>query len=106
MSAEPTRRDQDLVTRRTALGTALAAAGGAALAPADVERYNPNYVGGDITGGAQDFWQVFARPVLSLNPYATSDPNLFICSASTPPGGGVHGMCGFFAAQMARERLS
>jgi phytoene dehydrogenase-like protein len=77
----------------------------AVSAPADIERYNPNYVGGDITGGAQDFWQVFARPVASLNPYATSDPNLFICSASTPPGGGVHGMCGFFAAQMARRRL-
>jgi len=77
----------------------------AVLAPADIERYNPNNVGGDITGGAQTFWQTFARPVASLNPYATSDPDLFICSASTPPGGGVHGMCGFAAAQAARRRL-
>jgi phytoene dehydrogenase-like protein len=77
----------------------------AVLSPADMERYNPNYVGGDIAGGAQTFWQTFARPVASLNPYATSDPALFICSASTPPGGGVHGMCGFAAAQAARRRL-
>jgi phytoene dehydrogenase-like protein len=77
----------------------------AVQSPADMERYNPNYVGGDIAGGAQTFWQTFARPVASLNPYATSDPALFICSASTPPGGGVHGMCGFAAAQAARIRL-
>jgi phytoene dehydrogenase-like protein len=73
--------------------------------PADIERYNPNYVGGDIAGGAMTLWQTFARPVASLNPYATSDPALFICSASTPPGGGVHGMCGFAAAKAARRRL-
>jgi phytoene dehydrogenase-like protein len=73
--------------------------------PADIERYNPNNVGGDIGAGAHTFWQLFARPVASLNPYATSDPRLFICSASTPPGGGVHGMCGFAAAQAARVRL-
>ncbi len=77
----------------------------AILTPAEIERYNPNYVGGDIAGGAHTFWQMFARPVASLNPYATSDPGLFICSASTPPGGGVHGMCGFAAAQAARRRL-
>jgi phytoene dehydrogenase-like protein len=77
----------------------------AILTPAEIERYNPNYVGGDIAGGAHTFWQMFARPVASLNPYATSDPALFICSASTPPGGGVHGMCGFAAAQAARRRL-
>jgi phytoene dehydrogenase-like protein len=74
--------------------------------PIDIERYNPNYVGGDIGGGAHTFWQMFARPVASLNPYATSDPTLFICSASTPPGAGVHGMCGFAAAQAARVRLA
>jgi phytoene dehydrogenase-like protein len=73
--------------------------------PANIERYNPNYVGGDIAGGMQTFWQTFARPVASLNPYATSDPGLFICSASTPPGGGVHGMCGFAAARAARRRF-
>jgi phytoene dehydrogenase-like protein len=77
----------------------------AILAPADIERYNPNNVGGDITGGANTFWQMLARPVASLNPYVTSDPNLFICSASTPPGGGVHGMCGYAAAQAALRRL-
>jgi phytoene dehydrogenase-like protein len=73
--------------------------------PADIERYNPNYVGGDFAGGAHTFWQIFARPVASLNPYATSDPGLFICSASTPPGAGVHGMCGFAAARAAQRRL-
>jgi phytoene dehydrogenase-like protein len=73
--------------------------------PADIERYNPNNVGGDIGAGAHTLKQLFARPVLSLNPYATSAPDLFICSASTPPGGGVHGMCGFAAAQAARVRL-
>jgi phytoene dehydrogenase-like protein len=77
----------------------------AVLTPADIERYNPNNVGGDITGGANTMWQTFARPMASLNPYATSDPDLFICSASTPPGGGVHGMCGFAAAEMAQRRL-
>ncbi len=77
-----------------------------AHAPADLERYNPNYIGGDIVGGAQSFSQLLTRPVASLNPYATSDPAIFICSASTPPGGGVHGMCGYFAAQAARLRLS
>ena len=73
--------------------------------PADIERYNPNYVGGDIAAGAHTLWQMFARPVASLNPYATSDSALFICSASTPPGGGVHGMCGFAAAKSALSRL-
>jgi phytoene dehydrogenase-like protein len=78
----------------------------AVQSPADMERYNPNYVGGDIGGGANTFRQMFARPVASLNPYATSDPTLLICSASTPPGGGVHGMCGFAAAQLARSRFT
>jgi phytoene dehydrogenase-like protein len=73
--------------------------------PANFESDNPNYVGGDIGGGAHTFRQMFARPVASLNPYATSDPEIFICSASTPPGGGVHGMCGYFAARAARRAL-
>ena len=68
-------------------------------------RYNLNYVGGAITGGVADLWQLFARPVLRLNPYRTSHPNLFICSASTPPGGRVHGMCGYYAARSAARRL-
>jgi len=74
-------------------------------APADLERYNPNYVGGAITGGVADFSQLFTRPVARLDPYSTPHPRLFICSASTPPGGGVHGMCGYHAARSALRRL-
>ena len=69
------------------------------MTPADFEPYNPNYVGGDIIGGAQDLPQFFARPVLSRNPYTTPAEGIYLCSASTPPGGGVHGMCGYHAAQ-------
>lgn len=65
------------------------------------ERYNPNYVGGDINGGVQDLRQLFARPAAREIPYATGAPGLYLCSSSTPPGGGVHGMCGFNAAQAA-----
>jgi phytoene dehydrogenase-like protein len=69
------------------------------------ERRNPNYVGGAITGGVADWRQLFSRPVLRWNPYTTPNPQMFICSASTPPGGGVHGMCGYYAAQAALGRL-
>jgi phytoene dehydrogenase-like protein len=72
--------------------------------PADLERHNSNYVGGDINGGRQDLGQLFTRPVARLNPYTTPDPRLFICSAATPPGGGVHGMCGWHAARAALRR--
>jgi phytoene dehydrogenase-like protein len=75
------------------------------ISPAALERHNPNYVGGDITGGVADWWQLFTRPVLRLDPYSTPDPRIFLCSASTPPGGGVHGMCGFFAAKTVYRRL-
>jgi phytoene dehydrogenase-like protein len=71
------------------------------LTPADLERYNANYVGGDINGGVQDIWQLFTRPTLRLVPYTTPAKNIFLCSSSTPPGGGVHGLCGYFAAQAA-----
>jgi len=71
------------------------------LTPAALERYNPNYRGGDINGGMQDLWQLFARPTLRRAPYATPVPGLYLCSASTPPGGGVHGMCGYHAARTA-----
>lgn len=63
------------------------------------ESYNANYIGGDINGGAQFFKQLFARPVLKWNPYALPAKGLYICSSSTPPGGGVHGMCGYHAAK-------
>ena len=74
------------------------------MSPADVERYNANYIGGDINGGIQDLRQLFTRPVIRLDPYSTPDPGIFICSSSTPPGGGVHGLCGMFAAQSALRR--
>lgn len=73
--------------------------------PREFEAGNPNYVGGAITGGSAEIGQLFTRPVARLDPYATPNPRLFICSASTPPGGGVHGMCGYFAARSAIRRL-
>lgn len=76
-----------------------------AMNTADFERRNPNCIGGAITGGAADITQLFTRPVARLNPYTTPNPKLFICSASTPPGGGVHGMGGFYAARAVMKRL-
>lgn len=75
-----------------------------ATPPALLERENANEVGGDINGGAQDLGQLFTRPVWRLSPYATPRRGLYICSSSTPPGGGVHGMCGFHAARIALQR--
>jgi len=69
--------------------------------PAAFERYDENYVGGDIAGGSAAFPQLFLRPSRRLVPYTTPDPRLFICSSSTPPGAGVHGMCGYHAARVA-----
>jgi phytoene dehydrogenase-like protein len=69
------------------------------------EAYNPNNVGGAITGGVADYSQLFTRPVARINPYTTPNPRVLICSASTPPGGGVHGMCGYHAAQTALQRI-
>jgi phytoene dehydrogenase-like protein len=71
------------------------------MAPADFETYNANYIGGDINGGAQDIRQLFTRPVARLVPYATPARGLYLCSSSTPPGGGVHGLCGYHAARAA-----
>jgi phytoene dehydrogenase-like protein len=73
--------------------------------PADFERYNPAFVGGAITGGVADLGQLFTRPVARWNPYTTPNRRVFICSASTPPGGGVHGMCGYHAARAALARM-
>jgi phytoene dehydrogenase-like protein len=66
-----------------------------------METYNSNYIGGDINGGAIDIQQLFTRPALRWSPYRTSTKGIYICSASTPPGGGVHGMFGFHAANRA-----
>ncbi len=71
----------------------------------EMEGYNANYVGGDINGGVQDLTQLFTRPTISPTPYSTPDKGLYICSSSTPPGGGVHGMCGYFAARAALSHL-
>ena len=68
---------------------------------AEMEIYNPNYIGGDINGGVQDLFQLYTRPVARFSPYTTPARDIFICSSSTPPGGGVHGMCGYHAAQAA-----
>jgi phytoene dehydrogenase-like protein len=70
----------------------------------ELEAHNPNLVGGDINGGLADLRQFLFRPVPTLDPYATPDPMLFLCSASTPPGGGVHGMCGWHAARSVMKR--
>jgi phytoene dehydrogenase-like protein len=80
---------RDMVLARSAMDTA------------EVERRNPNYVGGDIIGGRQDLRQLFTRPVARPVPYSTPLPGVFLCSSSTPPGGGVHGMCGYWAARAA-----
>jgi phytoene dehydrogenase-like protein len=76
-----------------------------AMFPADLERYSANIVGGDINTGKQDLRQLFTRPVPRRNPYATPNPRIYLCSSATPPGGGVHGMCGYFAAQAVLRRV-
>jgi phytoene dehydrogenase-like protein len=73
------------------------------MPPAELERHNSNLVGGDINGGVQDLPQIFSRPTPRY--YATPLKELYICSSSTPPGGGVHGMCGYFAARLALRQV-
>jgi phytoene dehydrogenase-like protein len=80
---------RDIILKRNVMNTA------------QMEAYNFNYVGGDINGGAFVLSQVFTRPALRLSPYRTSSKGMYICSSSTPPGGGVHGMCGYHAAKRA-----
>jgi phytoene dehydrogenase-like protein len=72
---------------------------------ADMQLYNSNYIGGDINGGAATIDQIFTRPVLRLSPYRTSAKGVYVCSSSTPPGGGVHGICGYYAARRALKDL-
>jgi phytoene dehydrogenase-like protein len=74
------------------------------LFPADLEARNPSHLGGAVTGGVADWRQLFTRPALRWDAYSTPNPRLFLCSQSTPPGGGVHGMCGFYAARSALKR--
>ncbi len=78
------------------------------MSPAKLEAYNPNYIGGDINGGMQDLAQMFGRPAWRWDPYSTPMKGVYICSSSTPPGGGVHGMCGYNAARsvLRKHRLS
>jgi len=77
----------------------------ATMNSAELELYNPNYVGGDINGGSARWTQVLTRPIVSTDPYVTGHPRIYLCSSSTPPGGGVHGMCGYFAAKSALGRV-
>jgi len=72
---------------------------------AEMETYNANYVGGDINGGIINLAQLFNRPALRFSPYRTSAKGIYICSASTPPGGGVHGMGGYNAAMQALKDI-
>jgi phytoene dehydrogenase-like protein len=72
---------------------------------AQIEEYNPNYIGGDINGGVIDIGQIFTRPALRSSPYRTSAKGLYLCSSSTPPGGGVHGMCGYQSAKTALKDI-
>jgi phytoene dehydrogenase-like protein len=73
--------------------------------PAAIEAHNANMVGGDIGGGANTLRQFMFRPMPRWNPYTTSHPTLYLCSSSTPPGGGVHGMCGYWAARTVLSRV-
>lgn len=74
------------------------------MSAADLEQYNSNYIGGDINGGVQDLGQLFTRPTFRRVPYSTPVKGLYLCSSSTPPGGGVHGMCGYHAARAVLRR--
>jgi len=74
------------------------------MSPAQLEAHNAAMIGGDISGGANDLLQFLFRPLPRWNPYATPNARIFICSSSTPPGGGVHGMCGYLAARAVLRR--
>ena len=74
------------------------------MGPAQVEAHDANYIGGDINGGIQDIRSLFVRPSARWVPYSTPAKDIYICSSSSPPGGGVHGMCGYHAARAALRR--
>ncbi|MEM7384397.1 MAG: NAD(P)/FAD-dependent oxidoreductase [Verrucomicrobiota bacterium] len=74
------------------------------MTPGDFENHNANYIGGDIVGGSQHWAQAVFRPIVKWDPYRTPDDQVFLCSSSTPPGAGVHGMCGFHAAESVLRR--
>ena len=76
------------------------------MPPAAMEQHNANLIGGDINGGVQDLGQLYSRPTFRLVPYSIPVEGWYLCSSSTPPGGGVHGMCGYFAARAALKQLS
>lgn len=90
---------------RFAPGTRDRIVGSFSRGPVQLEAYNANYVGGDIATGSTDPWQLLVRPRLSADPYSTGIPGVFLCSSATPPGGGVHGMCGAGAAKSALRHL-
>jgi phytoene dehydrogenase-like protein len=99
-----TRDPVDLIRRRIeryapGFGDTVVAARG--ITAAGYEKYNPNYVGGDIGSGAMTLYQSLARPVPRIDPYRTPLPRVYLCSSATPPGPGVHGMCGYLAARSA-----
>jgi phytoene dehydrogenase-like protein len=71
-----------------------------------MSQYNPNYIGGDISVGTNTVRAMASRPRLALDPYSTGVPGVYLCSSATPPGGGVHGMCGYHAAQTALKHLA
>ena len=75
------------------------------MSPSEMEAYNPNYIGGDIAGGVQSFWELFVRPLGRWGAYSTPAKGVYMCSSSMPPGGGVHGMCGHFAAKLALKEV-
>ena len=75
------------------------------MSPAQMEAYNANYIGGDITGGVQSFRRLFVRPVGQWGAYSTPITGLYLCSSSMPPGAGVHGMCGHLAAKLALKEV-
>jgi phytoene dehydrogenase-like protein len=77
--------------------------GRSVMPPSAIERFDANCIGGDIAGGANTIRQLFGRPVLGSNPYTMPASGMYLCSASTPPGGGVHGLCGYYAARAFLE---